>query len=339
MPTLPFLNRKNSWAVVLAGGDGTRLQSLTQMICGDERPKQFCPVFGGKSLLAHTRQRLRPLFRSDHTLCVVTRTHEDFYRDELDDANGSRIIVQPMNRGTGIGVAIALLRILQLDPEATVAFFPADHYYSDVDAFSTTVASALRFAEQYPHSPILIGAEARYPEMEYGWIEPGRTIADSLNAPLHLVSRFWEKPFLRRAQTLLRRGCLWNTFITIGWAGAFVELLQATVPHVWRDLEASISELGSDRAYRQIPSVDLSRDVMAVQPRRLLVLRDNASGWADFGSPARVVDTLVRDGIEPAWLREFRGATTSSSTARGSRPTARNVVELRAAAAREAGRP
>jgi mannose-1-phosphate guanylyltransferase len=218
-----------------------------------------------------------------------------------------------MNRGTGVAIAIASLRILQLDSEAVVAFFPADHYYSDKRGFASAVGSALRLAPQYPHSPILIGAKARYPEIEYGWIEPGRTIEDSPQARLRQVNRFWEKPFLRRAQTLLRRGCLWNTFMTIGWAGAFLELLQATVPQVLRHLEAAASGLGLERVYRQIPAVDLSRDVLAAQPDRLLVLRDAASGWTDFGSPSRVIETLVRDGIEPAWLGHFRNSSLQFS--------------------------
>jgi mannose-1-phosphate guanylyltransferase len=52
-------------AFVLAGGDGTRLQSLTHKIDGDGRPKQFSKIFGGKSLLTHTRDRLRPIFSDD----------------------------------------------------------------------------------------------------------------------------------------------------------------------------------------------------------------------------------------------------------------------------------
>lgn len=308
MPKLSGLNRKHSWGVVLAGGDGMRLRSLTQMICGDERPKQFCPIFGEKSLLGHTLERLDPLFLRDRIMHVVTRSHEEFYRTEIAGLAGSHVVVQPMNKGTGVAVAIALLRILQIDHEATVAFFPADHYYSDRGAFASAIGSALQLAAQYPHSTILIGAEARYPEIEYGWIEPGLTVVDSPNARLHRVSRFWEKPYLRRAQMLLRRGCLWNTFMTIGRASAFLELLQATVPRMLKDLEAAVARLDLDHVYRQIPTVDLSRDVLAANPGRLMVLRDARSGWTDFGSPARVVETLVRDGIEPAWLGQFRSA-------------------------------
>jgi len=300
------VNRQNPWAVVLAGGDGTRLQALTQLISGDERPKQFCPIFGGKSLLAHTLDRLYPLFRRDRTLCVVARGHERFYRHELEEKDRSRNIVQPMNRGTGVAIAVALLRILRVDPDAIVAFFPSDHYDADKHAFASSVASALRMATEYPHSLILIGAEAHYPEVEYGWIEPGRVIIESATARLQQVRRFWEKPFLRRAQMLLRRGCLWNTFVTVGWARAFLELLQARIPKALRFLEAMVMGCDPSWVYRHVRPLDLSREVLAVQPERLLVLRDAASGWVDFGTPARVIDTLVRDGIEPAWLGQLR---------------------------------
>ena len=56
------LNEARPWAVLLAGGDGTRLRDLTQRIAGDQRPKQFCELFGGQSLLTQTRVRLRPCF-------------------------------------------------------------------------------------------------------------------------------------------------------------------------------------------------------------------------------------------------------------------------------------
>src|SRR5271167_2548839 len=93
-------NKQHRWAVVLAGGDGTRLRELTHRITGDSRPKQFCQFFGGKSLLGHTSERIAPLFHEDRTLFVLARAHERFYRDELSEVDNQRKIVQPSNRGT-----------------------------------------------------------------------------------------------------------------------------------------------------------------------------------------------------------------------------------------------
>src|SRR5258706_4150254 len=76
---------KHEWAVILAGGDGTRLRELSYEVSGDRRPKQFCEFFGGKTLLAHTRDRLRPLFLHKHTFLVPNKAHRRYYRTELSD--------------------------------------------------------------------------------------------------------------------------------------------------------------------------------------------------------------------------------------------------------------
>jgi mannose-1-phosphate guanylyltransferase len=290
------------WAVVLAGGDGTRLQSLTFKISGDLRPKQFCSIFGGKSLLSQTWQRLGPLFPRDHTMSVLTRAHERFYRDELSPAN-SEILVQPENRGTGVAITTSLLRIMRSDIDAIVACFPCDHYYVDEDAFALTIRSAMAFAEEHPASLILLGAQAHYPEVEYGWIEPGQAIRD---LPLSRVNRFWEKPSLQEAQGLFRRGCLWNTFVTVGRAETFLELLCAEIPDVVSSIAAALTDQDLDSAYQGVRTVDFSQAVLVPQPHRLLVVRDAVSGWTDLGNPSRVIDTLTRRNIEPAWLSEMR---------------------------------
>ena len=293
------------WAVVLAGGDGTRLQSLTIEIAGDQRPKQFCSFFGGETLLTQTRARLESLFHVDRELFVVTRSHETYYREELRNVDESRIIPQPLNRGTGVAVTVALVNILQRDPDAVVVLVPCDHYYSDDEGFGRAIGSVISSAERYPDAIVLLGAEARYAEIEYGWIEVGSAISDT-PVPLFRVNRFWEKPSMIQAQDLLRRGCIWNTFVTAGRASTFLDVLCAAVPNVVLAINKALTDDELEAAYRDMPSVDLSHQVFAPQPHRLLAVRDATSGWADLGSPSRVMEILARNNIHPAWLQEKR---------------------------------
>ncbi|PYT22582.1 MAG: hypothetical protein DMG57_34815 [Acidobacteria bacterium] len=288
---------------MLAGGDGTRLQSLTLKIAGDSRPKQFCSIFGGKTLLTQTRARLESLFHVDRELFVVTRAHETYYREELRNVGDSCIISQPLNRGTGVAVALALLRVLQRDADALVVFVPCDHYYSDAEAFGRAIRSAISGAERYPDSIVLLGAGAHYAEVAYGWIELGSAISHA-PIPLLRVNRFWEKPSLPQARALLRRGCLWNTFVTIGHASTFLDLLCSQVPNIVLSINRALADNELEAAYRLMPAVDFSGQVLAPQPHRLLAVRDTASGWADLGSPSRVMDILARNNIQPAWLRD-----------------------------------
>src|SRR5580704_19343746 len=112
------------WAVLLAGGDGIRLRDLTMRIVGDHRPKQFSPIVGAESLLSQTRARLDPLFSGDRQVFVVSRAHETYYSKELADAKDSLVIPQPMNRGTAVAIIVALVQVMQADPDAIVGFFP-----------------------------------------------------------------------------------------------------------------------------------------------------------------------------------------------------------------------
>ena len=102
-------------------------------------------------------------------------------------AGDSCVIEQPVNRGTGIAIITALLHVLQRDPDAVVAFFPCDHFYTDDDSFRLTIRSAVECAEQNSESIVLVGAVAEYPEVDYGWIEPGVVVSECMVGPLARV--------------------------------------------------------------------------------------------------------------------------------------------------------
>ena len=313
---------RHRWAVFLAGGDGMRLRSLTFRIAGDLRPKQFCRIFGERSLLNETRTRVRPLFDNDRETIVVSRSHEEYYRQDLSHADGSRVIAQPLNRGTAIAMTMALLEISRADGDGIVAFFPCDHFYSDSHAFRLALETGLDSAERFPESVVLMGAESRYPEVEYGWIEPEPRVLPDLDAAVHRVRRFWEKPSLNRARTLLHRGCLWNEFVCIGRVSAFLDLLRTRIPGILRSLERGFATGDLKIAYRAVPVVDFSREILTPQSHRFLVVRDRDSGWTDLGTPERVVETLTQNRVRPAWLAEVVECASSASLVAGLEGTA-----------------
>jgi len=292
------------WAIVLAGGDGTRLQGLTREIDGDARPKQFSRIFGDQSLLSHTRERLKPIFGDNRSMFVVTKKHDSFYAEELADVDPSRVLEQPANRGTGVAIIAALLQLYEVD--SIVGIFPSDHYYADNAAFAATVKSAINVSSEHDDSIVLIGAKPEWPEVEFGWIEPGLFISNGTRTPLFGVSRFCEKPRLAEARSLMRKGGLWNTFITIGRASAFLKLLSATVLPAMTSMAEAVARGDLQSVYNEIETIDFSKHVLSMDTSGLLVMPDNMSGWADLGNQARVIDTLDRNNIEPAWLRKMR---------------------------------
>jgi mannose-1-phosphate guanylyltransferase len=169
----------------------------------------------------------------------------------------------------------------------------------------TRVASAFDLAETNGQSVILLGAAATHPEIEYGWIEPGATVTNTSGNGLRPVERFWEKPSYQIAQSLLDRGCLWNTFVMVGSAGAFLGLIRDASPTLYSAFEPMLSLRDSSmeiemmqRIYDQLPPADFSKQVLAVSTGKLAVTSLDDIGWSDLGDPRRLVATLFENGIE-----------------------------------------
>ena len=157
-------SRDHRWALILAGGDGTRLLPLTRTITGDDWPKQFCAVMGDETLLQQTRRRVQRLVPPSRTLLVLTKAHQPFFSDEVAGMPASRVLIQPSNKGTAPAILYSLQRLREMDPKDVVAFFPSDHHFSDDEAFSRYIDSAYAAAEARPEMVILLGIPPETPE-------------------------------------------------------------------------------------------------------------------------------------------------------------------------------
>jgi hypothetical protein len=190
--------KHDRWAIILAGGDGSRLLPLTRRIAGDDRPKQFCPIINGNTLLHDTRKRIALALEPRKTMFVLTEKHAHYYNDELADVSRENLVVQPRNAGTAPAILYSLVRLEQINPAAVAGFFPSDHYFSNDQAFMYEVQRAFSAASLDPNLIVLLGIEPEGPDEEYGWIEPEREISANETAGFWRVRRFWEKPSPRR---------------------------------------------------------------------------------------------------------------------------------------------
>ena len=313
-------NHKHRWGVILSGGDGVRLRPLTRLLAGDDRPKQFCRLLGEKTLLTQTRDRVARTIQPDRTLFVLTKSHELFYAAELAEVSPAQTVVQPSNRGTLPAILWSLMRLVRLDPAAIVAFFPSDHHYANDEKFMAEVASAFEAAEGAPRV-ILLGAEATAPEVEYGWIEPEPLATDSR---LSRVRRFWEKPSHQVAQGLMDRHCLWNTFVMVGQASAFLELIRCVEPHVHETFHAAVVQRSADMnpelmraVYGQIETTDFSKRVLSRTTERLAVLNLGDIGWDDLGDPRRVNAMLSQERLRKPAGQALVSEVLASAAAAG----------------------
>jgi mannose-1-phosphate guanylyltransferase len=296
------------WAVILAGGDGVRLRPLTTLVAGDARPKQFCPLLGGETLLDRTRRRVDLVVRPDRQVVAVSRPHEAYYRYLVDELAPGCLAVQPENRDTGPGILYALLRVRDLAGNVPVALFPSDHYVADDDAFASHVCAALEVVQRQPGLVALIGIEPSSAEVDYGWIEPARVPLPT-NPDVFPVRRFVEKPSASMARELVARGCLWNSFVMAGWVDTLLDLIARTAPDLYQAFEplrrarrAPNEPAVLERVYAELPAISFAQRVLTRAPGCLVTLRARGLQWSDWGTPRRVAASLRATNHEPPWL-------------------------------------
>lgn len=301
-------NAQKRWGIILAGGDGTRLRSLTRLISGDERPKQFCRILGDESLLDRTIKRVELGMRRSNILLSVTRTHERFYDYLFDKFERSRLVEQPANLGTAPAILYGLIRIAKADPDASVTFFPSDHYLSNDEEFMRQVDAAFTGTERLPGMIALLGITPASAETEYGWIEPESGADVTRLGPLIGVRRFWEKPDKKTAAGLFSNGCLWNSFVMTGKVTAFLTMIARSVPVLYHEFMGASHLIGTsaesdavDYIYEKLTPVNFSHRVLEPSTRNLLTLAIKDVEWSDLGDPGRVLSTLENIGVKTEW--------------------------------------
>jgi mannose-1-phosphate guanylyltransferase len=284
------------WALVLAAGDGRRLQGLTTTRTGLAIPKQFCSLERGPSLLREAIARAAAVAAPERICTIVAAQHRRWWSGQLEDLEAQNVIVQPRNKGTAIGMLLPLLTLLERDPEARIIVLPSDHHVRD----EARLARALRYAAAPSASEwaqiALLGLEPTHADPQLGYIvprrEPGRTH--------HGVERFVEKPDVARARGLLEQGALWNTFIIAADGWPLLRLFERRCPDVVAAMRNVVRrEHGQTNGgealaqiYEMLPELDFSRAILEGQERHLRVIPIPDCGWSDLGTPERVAAAL-----------------------------------------------
>ena len=294
-----MIRQHRPWVVILAGGDGRRLNQVRVNGRQLDRPKQFCCFHGSRSLLQETLRRAEGITERSRIVAVVRHDHRQWWLDELGPLPGRNVLAQADNRGTGVAILHALFHILQHDNDPTLVILPSDHAVDNEAVLLKSIHQAAEVARDSHEHLVLLGMTPEHPEIDYGWIVPD----DSHPGCVQEVVQFVEKPEAGLAAELFAAGALWNSFISAISGHALLELFEGSQPLMLRHyLESFVVECTDDAKgialFRALPFVDFSRDVLQAASIRLRVLAVPPCGWTDLGTLPRLAQWLHRRRIE-----------------------------------------
>jgi mannose-1-phosphate guanylyltransferase len=278
------------YAIVLAGGSGTRLGDVAEKLYGYARPKQYCRFGSGRTLLEETLWRAARFTGSQERIAVsLSREHRAEANECLAGWPDVMRVEQPRNLDTTPGILLPLLQILTRDPWATVLVLPSDHHVSDDEPFVDAFLKALQGLDDDPDAVALAGARLAEPGLDLGWIVPGPR-----EARWRRVEAFVEKPSWDDAVALHGAGALANTFAFVGRGSALARMGRRYAFRWWRALtRAFFDPLAVEQVYRSLPPSSFSRDVLQPAAPSLGVVPLEGVDWSDVGTPERLA--AVRD--------------------------------------------
>jgi mannose-1-phosphate guanylyltransferase len=283
------------YALILAGGSGQRFWPISR----DSLPKQLLKLFGDKTLLEMTVDRLDGLVPAENILILTNKQQEASVRKLLPQLPKENIIAEPEKRDTAPAIALGVGWVVARDPTATMMVLPADHLIKDQKEFHRVLTNAAKAAE-VGSSLVTIGIKPTWACPSYGYVERGRrsSLPGVEDQPVYEVERFREKPNPDLAEHFLSQGTFtWN-------AGMFIWTIPAIFSELSRHCPALadfVSELRNSndfngtvsKQFGKLPKLSID---YALMERASRVLNIEATfDWDDVGNWTSVGRYLTTD--------------------------------------------
>ena len=279
----------NAYAILLAGGTGTRLWPVSRELY----PKQLVKFIGDDSLVQSTIKRLSPVLDSQHARIVCG---EQYYHEIARHVQAiglqaeGKIICEPSGRNTAPAILLASLHVINDNEDAVLCIFPADHVIGDIGKFHDRLQAAIRLAEK--GYIVTFGITPHYPETGYGYVEGGEAVSEGALK----ISRFVEKPDKKTAQQYIAAGnFFWNSGMFAFKASVIVDEFRTCQPELLKKMNAIFDGTNSiaKEAYDQLPDISIDYAIMEKTAKGVVLPSDFR--WSDIGSWKSLYDFLPKD--------------------------------------------
>ncbi|OQX62540.1 MAG: hypothetical protein B5M51_05845 [Anaerolinea sp. 4484_236] len=286
--------QNHTYAVIMAGGGGTRLWPLSRR----DTPKQALKLIGDQSLFQSTVSRLEGFFPSERILVVTVAEQAELLKAQAPDLPEANFLVEPAPRGTASVVGLAAAVLHKRDPEAVMAVFPADHFIRNRDLFYHLLGTAVKTAQD--DYLVTLGITPTFPATGYGYIQRGEKLPEDSAYPVYEVKRFKEKPQKEAAYEMsVRGGYSWNSGMFIWRTQAILSEFDRQMPELKSALDEISASLASpeldsviQKVWHSLKSETIDYGIME-NAEKVAVLPASGLDWSDVGSWDSLFDVVL----------------------------------------------
>ena len=276
---------KDFYAVILAGGSGTRFWPMSRKI----KPKQFLEITGRGTLLEETLKRISSKILHKNIFIVTNNLYKKAIEQHARQFKipNDNILFEPEGKNTAPAICWAANHIHRMNMKAVTAVFPSDHLILNEKKFSDVLAKAFRLAQK--NYLVTLGIVPTRPETGFGYL---KTVSAK---GILQVDKFTEKPSLAQAKKFVKsKNNLWNSGMFIWKASVILHEFKSFLPSIYRSLSKATHQKHIQEIWKKLPSVSVDYGILE-KSRKVVALPAEDIGWSDLGSWESLTDVLPKD--------------------------------------------
>ncbi|MBA4383498.1 MAG: mannose-1-phosphate guanyltransferase [Anaerolinea sp.] len=307
------------YAVIMAGGSGTRLWPLSRRAY----PKQALKLVGDKTMFQYAVERITPVFPYQRILVVTIPQHAKILQEQYPEIPAENFILEPEGRGTASAIGLVSIHLLQRDPDACMVILTADHYITKVTHFCNILEVAENIARE--GKLVTLGIQPSSPSTGFGYIQQDEIINKLNGFSVYKVKQFIEKPDLVKAQQMLKSGNFsWNSGMFVWKASQIITEFEHQMPKLFAQLmQVKNALLTSEYSivlntiWPLITKNTIDYGIMEGAKNTVVIPVD--IGWTDIGSWGSLIDLLPADQDHNIFLGSHISIDTKNTLSFGNK--------------------